>query len=56
MIAPRPLNRVVELVVHGRVRQKTESAADSLVIALMVGLGLARFIGLITANGGAIGH
>jgi hypothetical protein len=36
--------------------RKTESAFDGLVIALVVGLGLAMFIGLITANGGAIGH
>jgi hypothetical protein len=36
--------------------QKTESAFDTLVIALVVGLGLAMFIGLITANGGSIGQ
>jgi|GEM_PF-6065966 len=35
---------------------KAESAFDYLVLALVVGLGLAMLIGLLTANGGSIGH
>ena len=35
---------------------KTESAIDILAIAMVVALGVAMLVGLLTANGASIGH